>query len=290
MPSGEFTRSNFTLVLFCMLLVVMATQRALGGAIVTGGVGCDEKSGGVCFPGGGCECQFSLKIDGEIDATAAQNVQRLFQERREQAAKIAGERFEINSRGGDVVAAMAIGRMFRREQAFLMVDDGSVCVSACVLILAGTVDRLIATHSRIGIHRPYFMTTSQVPVTADQVKRAYNLMLGDLKAYLREMNVSERLADAMLAVEPERMHELTGSELSRYGLAGVDPAEQQRRAIENEARDVEEANKLGLDRREYTRRKSLGENICIYTPAGLAVTEAMDFWNCKQRVLKTGHR
>jgi hypothetical protein len=34
-------------------------------------------------------------------------------------------------------------------------------------------------------------------------------------------------------------------------LVGVDPAERQRRAIQKEAADVEEANRLGLDRREY---------------------------------------
>ena len=54
--------------------------------------------------------------------------------------------------------------------------------------------------------------------------------------------------------------------------------------------DVEEANKLGLDRREYTRRKSLGESLCAYTPGGRAVTEYMEFWNCKQKVVKTGQR
>ena len=67
------------------------------------------------------------------------------------------------------------------------------------------------------------------------------------------MNVSERLADAMLATEPERVHMLTQAELVSYGLAGIDSAEQQRRAIANEARDVQEANKLGLDRRHAAK-------------------------------------
>ena len=37
------------------------------------------------------------------------------------------------------------------------------------------------------------------------------------------------------------------------GLARIDSAEQRRRAIENEARGVQEANQLGLDPREYRR-------------------------------------
>jgi len=114
-------------------------------------------------------------------------------------------------------------------------------------------------------------------------------MLQDIRAYLREMDVSERLADDMLAIEPERVHILTQVELSAYGLARVDSAEQQRRAIANEARDVQEANQLGLDRREYTRRKSLGINSCIFNSAtGKYMTDG-EMLDCRRRILTTGH-
>jgi hypothetical protein len=73
-------------------------------------------------------------------------------------------------------------------------------------------------------------------------------MLQDMRAYLREVHVSVRLADDMLAIEPQRIRILTRAELTEYGLAKVDPAEQQRRAIESEARDVAEANQLGYCR------------------------------------------
>jgi hypothetical protein len=45
----------------------------------------------------------------------------------------------INSPGGDISAAMAIGRMFRQETAFLQVDG--VCISAFVPVLAGAVNQ-----------------------------------------------------------------------------------------------------------------------------------------------------
>jgi hypothetical protein len=84
------------------------------------------------------------------------------------------------------------------------------------------------------------------PMTAKQVTEAYKAMMDNIHLYLREMGVSERLADDMLATEPERVHILTEAELKSYGLADVDPAERQRRAIDNEARDVWEANQLGV--------------------------------------------
>jgi hypothetical protein len=140
----------------------------------------------------------------------------------------------------------------------------------------------------VGIHRPYLGTTPQQPMTADQVRNAYKSMLQNIRLYLREMNVSERLADDMLATEPERVHILTKAELMSYGLAGVDSAEQQRRAIENEARDVQEANRLGLDRREYTRRKTLGIQSCIYNSATGELMTDGEMLDCRERILTTG--
>jgi hypothetical protein len=142
------------------------------------------------------------------------------------------------------------------------------------------VDRRFEQSAVVGIHRPFLGTSPQNQLTAGKVKQAYERMLQDMRAYLREMNVSERLADDMLAVEPQRIKVLTSAELADYGLARVDPTEQQRRAVENEARDVEEANRLGLDRMEYTRRKILAESLC-------PDTEPV-FWECRRRVLWSG--
>jgi ATP-dependent protease ClpP protease subunit len=262
-----------------------------GSASVTGDVPCEGSAVG-----------FSIDINGDIDASTVESVSRLFAAYHDKEAKVNGGlkcapaidrtqfnpaaygvHYGINSRGGSVAAAMAIGRMFRREHAWLGVDG--VCISACVLILAGAVDR-----AAVGIHRPFLVSSPQNPLKTEQVKQAYEYMLQDMRAYLREMNVSDRLADDMLAVEPQSVRFLTQAELKEYGLGRVDPAEQQRRAIENEARDVGEANQLGLDRMEYTRRKALAESICERTPAGEAVTDYTEFWNCKRRVLKTGQR
>ena len=126
-------------------------------------------------------------------------------------------------------------------------------------------------------------------MTAKQVTESYRNMLANIHLYLHEMNVSERLADDMLATEPEKVHILTEAELKSYGLAGVDPEEQQRIAITNEARDVHEANELGLDRREYTRRKALGIETCVYNSrTGARMTDG-EMLDCRRRILTIGH-
>jgi hypothetical protein len=254
-------------------------------ARVTGGVSCPPVRSGDTESLGGHD----ININGTVDSATVDRVSKLFDElhehERKEKARLAkchvyGTRYEINSRGGSVSAAMAIGRIFRKERAALFVDG--TCISACVLILAGAIQREIGDSAVVGIHRPYLGTTPQRSVTTDQVKNAYRAVLQDMRAYLREMNVTERLADDMLATEPESAHILTQAELKAYGLSGVDPAEQQGRAIDKEARDVQEASQLGLDRREYTRRKALGESLCPVTDA--------EWWKCRQRVMRTGQR
>jgi hypothetical protein len=280
----------------CALLMGQAPwqigQAASGN--VTGHVSCGGRSVGI-----------SIDIDGEINEATVDSVSKLFAELHEQKKKVAsgtrcddsaarqnppdfssyGDHFGINSRGGSVPAAMAIGRMLRREGAWIAVNG--VCYSACVFVLAGAVDRQIGKSDQVGIHRPYLRSTPENPLDAGQVKQAYSRTLQDMRSYLHEMNVSPRLADDMLATEPEHNHILTEPELKAYHLMGVDHAEQQRRVIEKEAADVNEANQLGLDRQEYTRRKMLGETLCAYSASG-ALADGRDYADCKIRFLNTG--
>jgi ATP-dependent protease ClpP protease subunit len=264
--------STVALVLFAAPVASALAESAK----VRGGYGCDRKSeGAICFPEE-CRCGFYIAIEGEIDAPTVDKVKELFDARRSQAP--VDEGFSINSRGGNVASAMAIGRMFRKERAWLSVDGD--CVSACIFVLAGAIDRIIVNSARVGIHRPYAIRIDP-SFSTDKVREAYRAALQQIRSYLREMNVSERLADDMLAIEPEKVRFLTNAELARYRLLGLDRGEQETRAIENEIRDVEDANRLRLDRREYTRRKTLGDARCSALPRRESAA-------CKLRILKTG--
>ena len=97
-------------------------------------------------------------------------------------------------------------------------------------------------------------------------------MLRDMRSYLREMNVSEQLADEMLKTRSSDIRYLSPDEQDQFGLDTFDP-------VEREVRDVEHAQKLGLDRREYNRRDSLVLKVCPLD-SGYA--------NCYEEVYKTG--
>jgi hypothetical protein len=262
-----------------------------GPANVTGRVGCTDGNVGL-----------SVDIDGDIDARALDSVKRLFDEFHERRAQVNsgaitcndrdssafGVELNITSRGGAVLSAMAIGRLLRADNAIVTVMDQ--CISSCVLVLAGAAERMVGAAGAVGIHRPYLGSTPDRPLTDDQVKLVYRTVLQEIRSYLRDMNIPERLADDMLTIEPENVRVLSQPELKSYGLTGVDPAEQQRRAVEREVRDWREAKLLGLDRNEYIRRKALGNRLCDKTPSGQLATDDREILKCRQQILTTGRR
>jgi hypothetical protein len=240
----------------------------------------------------GSSVDVNVDIQGEITAATVESVSKLLDQFHEQQRKVeSGSPCDksgldisglkavnrINSIGGSINAAMALGRLLRKERMSL--DVAGVCFSACVLVLAGAVERNVGTAGKVGIHRPYFGTTPEKALAADQIKEAYLQGLQEMRAYLREVHVPQRLADDMLAVEPENNRILTEAELKSYRLAGVDADEQQTRAVAKEATDIQEANRMNLDRREYTHRKALVARECL---------RASNYDNCYAEVMRTG--
>lgn len=252
---------------------------------VSGEIDCDGKG----------HVGLSITINGEITMKTAKDVEKLFtafhaaeQGNRDSCThttsgndfSAGGTHFGINSNGGDLVAALAIGRLFRKEGAWLGVDGH--CISSCVLVLAGAVDRQVSNDNVVGIHRPYLV--SSATATSAEITAEYSSYLGQMKSYLREMNVSGRLATDMLAVEPEEVRMLSLKELQSYRLLGVDPNEQERRAVSREIHDVKEAEQLGIDRIEYTKRKARANAAC----SAAAEEDNGSYYDCYTRVMKTG--
>lgn len=273
-----------------MFIFILASFRDFAlAAEVKGEVSCDGNNVGIL-----------IEISGTIDDSAAEHVGKIFAEYDEKLAKAAsgalnckaakgksdlpdlsgyGDRFAINSRGGSVPAAMAIGRLFRKYNASISVDG--ICLSSCVFVLAGAVDRYVGP-DQVGIHRPYFGTSAGSSPTPEQVGKSYSALLQRIKEYLREMSISTRLADDMLAIEPENVRMLSSVDLKDYRLSGPIPAERERQALDREKRDVEEARQLGLDRDEYTRRKALGSKACAQ------FSEPRNVLDCQRMILRTG--
>lgn len=250
---------------FAMLAVVlMSTPPALAGAFSKKtGYGPDE-----CHPSFAAGCYI---ISGEITQKDADAIERLILEieRRKLFAPI----FTLDSNGGDVMAAMQIGRALRRTRAVAVMGEIHTCLSACVLVLAGATQRWV--HGTIGIHRPY-STNVNIP-NYTNAQSAYRQTAELVKRYLQEMNLSDSLYDAMARVPPENIKVLTEFELTAFGLNQIDPAQQ-------ELDDAYEAKRYGISRQELLQRKNQADSTCFRFSQDVHL--AKEYTQCKEKIMR----
>ncbi len=173
----------------------------------------------------------------------------------------------LSSDGGDVFAAIEIGRLIRAGSMSTTVHVDDRCVSACVFAYAGGVLRL-AADGRLGIHRPYNTDTGLSSLgEADQRFKKLDALV---HAYFKEMNVSDRLADEMLRIEPQDVKFLTYVDATRYGLWGRDPS-----YADLIASNL--ATKYGLSKQEYFKRNKRVELECD--------PQVFDFFACEGSIM-----
>lgn len=158
----------------------------------------------------------------------------------------------LMSSGGDVDVAMKIGRLIRAKGFATSVPDDAQCASACVLLLAAGVQRIIYERARITIHRPYLEGGLENDEAYDI---NYKRMVDALNKYFMEMNVPGELVGRMMTIPPHRGEDLMPDELTRYMLSGADPAYEQKQSSK-------ESRKLGVSVSEMNKRKAISEQLC----------------------------
>lgn len=268
-PSRSLACNLFSLLLF-VLVFILCRPALAGDGGVRGQIDCERFKG---------YCHISdLAIIGLIDSSTADRLTEIFAEisRKADAKKqpegFAHTRIALDSPGGSVTAAMAIGRLLRKYRMTVEIPPSARCNSACVLVYAGAVIRLGHFHAgEIGIHRP-FLDVPAKPIDAEAAKNMYLGFLGEMRKYLREMNVSEQLADEMLKTPSTSIRYLTHEEQDHFGLVIFDP-------VEIEIGNLEHAQALGVDRSEYNRREALILSRCPLDA---------DYGRCHDTVYKTG--
>lgn len=148
----------------------------------------------------------------------------------------------LSSDGGDLHAAMQMGRILRAHGFDAVIPDGHTCMSACVFLLAAAVDKSV--YGRVGIHRPYFVS-GDPQIIAREIRDMKALSA----AFLREMNIPERLAEDMFSVDPGKIRMLTDRELEDYRLNSKD-------FVAQEADIHRKMDELGMSRQEYETFRS----------------------------------
>jgi hypothetical protein len=120
----------------------------------------------------------------------------------------------LNSRGGDLGAAMRIGSFIRMNQWATSVDNGDTCNSACAVIWLSGIKRFLGQYDRIGLHSAAFTESG----------KRNDFGNGLVAGYLRTMDVPEEIITHMYLTNPDSLYYVGCAEASAFGLLKGPPA------------------------------------------------------------------
>lgn len=260
-PVGAIALIVFGASLFSSVLPAVAAEktptREMAFSIV-------RASSPVCEP----DCPEWIAADGRITEKTAEAFKAILDKAGERSLPLL-----INSFGGRVDVAMMIGRLARERKMTIEIartdyfvcepwdgnckpdiSDGTfygranttfgVCNSACPLILAGGIRRIVSPLSRVGVHQivttrriyrdKYKVTKTTTSDGKTVTKREFverikagtktstkltSSMRARLEKYLTGMDIKPSLIDLMLSAPPEEIRNLNMTELEDFGLA-----------------------------------------------------------------------
>lgn len=142
----------------------------------------------------------------------------------------------LDSPGGKVVAAMELGRIWRRLGVAAIVGRADAsqrsvsqflaarCLSACVYALIGAKKRVIPPGSIVGVHRMFFYEGEQGPLgDGEGGRRHYDNggMRALLSHYTGRMGVSPELIAMAEHISSDNIHILSRAEIARFNLGSA---------------------------------------------------------------------
>ena len=204
-------RDRFATVMFTSIVRSLASSRLL--TIIAFGIAWASHAAQADMRIGRTK-PLTIAITGKISARDAAAFERL-------EGELQKDRFEVwlNSMGGDVAAAIRIGRLVRKYWGWTIIDhaqplrdddpavaakiargETSRCYSRCALIFIGGVYR--SNFGELGLHRPYLAGSSK---DRETIEREVSLMLSSVKNYVGEMGVTDQFFQQMINTEPSKM-------------------------------------------------------------------------------------
>ena len=152
----------------------------------------------------------TLTARGAIDPAAADRFAAEIEARGEYIQRIA-----LDSPGGAVDAALAIGRLVRENGIDTTVSRGALCASSCPLVMAAGVARTAEEGAVVGVHQVYGareQTGSAVAMSRAQTTTAR------VGRYLMEMGIGNGLWLHALETPPDRLYYLSPEEMAEFAL------------------------------------------------------------------------
>lgn len=127
----------------------------------------------------------------------------------------------IQSPGGSVHDALALGRYLRSSGITTRILSGEICYSACPYLFAGGTDRLVAAAASVGVHQHDFDKNTYLPafVAIEDIQRGQ----GEVMSYLNEMGVDPLIMQHALATPASEIYVLLPEQIETYRLSTEQP-------------------------------------------------------------------
>jgi ATP-dependent protease ClpP protease subunit len=188
----------------------------------------------------------------------------------------------LDSKGGDGMAGMEIGRILRAAKAHVFVTGE--CSSACIFALSGGVVRSAPTFS-VGIHQARITLSSSSGAIAKEVDSSSSptakalLEQYEITAprYFADMGIPADLFIAMQSFPAKRLHRLSSQEITLYGLNGIEDEYLMQRTQFYE----EQPGRWPKDKDEFLRRTMKVSTDCMPFDKS-----PVDFVKCYRRTLQ----
>lgn len=154
-----------------------------------------------------------LKLEGAIQIGTTEALKIELEARGEYIKTIS-----LNSPGGIVQEALAMGALIRDGGFTTEVGDGALCASSCPLIFASGTVRVAHQNAAIGVHQIYGAGGPNGPNSAQAMSDAQSTT-AVITRYLSEMKTDPALWLHALETPPDKLYYFTQKELTDLKLA-----------------------------------------------------------------------
>ncbi|MGS4945146.1 COG3904 family protein [Meridianimarinicoccus sp. RP-17] len=122
----------------------------------------------------------------------------------------------LDSPGGSVMDALALGRVLRDLDIDTRLEAGAVCLSACPYAFVGGTARHVADTARVGVHQHSFGSSAMVPafLAVADIQRGQ----AEVLAHLDDMGVDLRLMGPAMATPANAIYILSPDELRDWNV------------------------------------------------------------------------
>jgi hypothetical protein len=127
----------------------------------------------------------------------------------------------LNSPGGSVTDALAMGRLIREKKFATEVEAGKYCASSCPLVFSGGVERRADDKAAIGVHQVAAISTANA-LPRDEMSAAQNIS-ARCQRYLGDMGISLQVWVHAMETPHDKLFVFKPDELKSLNLVTATP-------------------------------------------------------------------